>query len=577
MQSEPVRQNGHVHSVRIDDGTIRGSTPPVENLPWLRVCGSLGCPSDTRVREMASRLGNPPVLLDLSAASVHGSHGIPWTTASIQAVSWSPTPLPAALPAEARGIAEQYDAATLAAPASGAPYLHAGISGAAPLYVDTDPATGSAYFCSQVDPLVRTRSAPLRPDWDAWSQILAMGGPLLGRTPFAGIRRLAPYERLTAPAEQPPQPIGAGWPWLEVTSSGQATLAPVREALLETITALGKRASLAPLLSGGWDSRILASLAVHTCGSDLTVRTTSSDTGTVLEELVAAQVAEKLGVAHTIVPPRHDEFAKDLEYFARSVDYQTSFHVWLVPLARALFGNGDTILDGLGGGVFLGGAFPDATSDGPVLDQRFARMGKYLEAVDMLLHPNVAAQVRARTRAAFAEVAGEFVDHPSGSAVTAYLARTLPGISLAPFGLLARGNPVATPFLADAVVRPALAIPREQHADGALYKQLLRPLAPKLADMATAAETPQRRRHHRRRVASPEAAEQLRALLSREPVRGLLSPRFAAESVSTWRQMLNQTASQHVIRSLATLALWLQRYRGLLNEPEPGELLERVT
>ncbi|MDV6011086.1 asparagine synthase-related protein [Haloechinothrix sp. LS1_15] len=565
-------------------GEMTGATGEhqTEQGPWLRVCGSLGGPADDRVAAMGALLGEPPSLIDRQGGSVRGNHGTPWTEGGTEAVSWSPSPLPGSLPTDAREIAERHDAATLAVPDSGTPYLHAGISGAAPLYVDTAPvrAGSTSHFCSHVDPLARTRRGPLRPDWDAWAQIIAMGGPLEGRTPFEGIRRLAPYERLTTPAEHPQGGIADGWPWLEVTSSGDATLDPLRDALVEAVAALGGRTRLAPLLSGGWDSRILASLAAHTTGDTTGTApaawTTSSDTGTVLEELVAARVAGKLGLAHTIVAPRRDEFARDLDEFARAVDYQTSFHVWLVPLARALAGNGRTVLDGLGGGVFVGGAFADDDSDRPAVEKRFALMAKYLDAVDVLLHPTVARQIRNRTRAAFENAATPLADHPYGNTFTAYLTRTLPGISLAPFGLVARGNPVATPFLADSVVRAALAIPPERHADGALYAPLLRPLAPEVAGLPTAAETPQPRRHHRRRVASAEAAERFRTLLNREPVRGLLSPRFATESSGTWRWMLNRTGYQHVIRSVATLALWLESYGDLLDDTGTGELLERA-
>ncbi|WP_089299373.1 asparagine synthase-related protein [Haloechinothrix alba] len=574
MDSDPAQR----HPARVEP-VQRDPSP--HDQARVRVCGSLGHAADERVTAMSTLLGDPPTVLDRPTAALRGTATIRWNSPGAEAASWSPTPLPEKLPADARHIAAQHDAFSLVVPDSGDPYLHAGISGAAPVYVDTagEPTGGAhgTYLCSHVEPLARTRRGPLRPDWDAWAQILAMGGPLEGRTPFAGIRRLPPYARLTATAGGACELSTTGWPWPEVTSSSEASLDTVRDALTASVGALGERARFAPLLSGGWDSRILTTLAARTECAGLTAWTTSSDTGTVLEELVSAQVAGTLGIEHAIVPARRDRFSHDLAYFTEAVEHQTSFHVWLVPLATALAGNGATVLDGLGGGVFLGGAFPDSGGDGPVLDRRFSRMAKYLDAVGDVLHPNVAGQVAERTRASFDTVAEPLADHPYGNTFTAYLTRTLPGISLSPFGLLSRGNPVATPFLDDSVVRAALAIPHAEHAEGSLYAPLLRPLAPELAELPTAAEIPQARRHHRRRVASPEAAERFRELLSREPVRGLLAPGFAAASTETWRRMLDRTNQQHLIRSLATMSLWFQRYEDLLGDVPPDELREPVT
>src|SRR5690606_22326070 len=205
---------------------------------------------------------------------------------------------------------------------------------------------------------------------------------------------------------------------------------------------------LASLLSGGWDSRVLATLAARV-DSGTSAWTTSSDTGHALEELVAAQVADRLGLAHKIVPPRWDRFGDDLRHFAHAVEHQTSFHIWAVPLADALADTGATVLDGIGGGIFVGGAFPDHGSAQPLIDQRFDRLTHYLDAAAAVLHPNVAAQVRDRTRASFERVAAPLEDHPFGAAFTAYLCRTLPGISLSPFGLFADASPVAAPFVSD--------------------------------------------------------------------------------------------------------------------------------
>jgi hypothetical protein len=493
----------------------------------LRFSGRLGPGDDTRAKAMAGILGTVEPTLDHPQASVWG------TLAN--------------------------DAAVIR-PDDGV--LRTGVSGAAPLYADL--AGPSRHFCSRVEPLAQTAEA-LTPDWDAWAHIIAAGAPLEGRTSFSEIRRLPPWSRVTADGDLPTVP-DPDWPWLHVDESATATVDGIRDGLVDAVGDLTGSSPPISLLSGGWDSRILAALAAVSAPESVTAWTTSSDTGHVLEELVASKVAAELGIAHEIVPPRWDHFGADLEYFTQVVDYQTSFHVWLVPLARRLAGRNGTVLDGLGGGIFVGGAFPDTDHSGSPTEHRFARLTHYLDAADDVLAPGAAAQIRERTRAGFAAVAAPLADHPFAATFTAYLTRTLPGISLAPMGLIANGTPVATPFLADNVVRAALAVPASQHADGRLYPELLRPIGPQLAAMPTAADLAPAHRTHRRRVSSMEAATVVRNLVMREPVRALLAPALAGAELDRWCTLLDRTKSQHLLRGLATLSLWLDHYDAQLTD-----------
>ncbi|WP_162450145.1 asparagine synthase-related protein [Phytoactinopolyspora mesophila] len=532
---------------------------------------------------MSDVLGGVRGLIDQPGAALRADAGsVRWAAPDTDAnqhtgVSWSPTPLPASLPPDDSRIAREHDAFSLVVD-SRAARLHSGISGAVPIYMDAGSAPDKdphVHFCSRIEPLARTQAGGARPDWDAWAHILAAGGPLGGRTVFAGIHRMQPWSRITVTPGSAPEVNSTGWPWLDVDAVSGASVDTVRDALAETVSALGMRQGLTCLLSGGWDSRVLTAIASGLVPEQLTAWTTSSDTGTVMEELVAAKVAGMLGIQHEIVPPVRDDFGADLEHFARSVDYQTSFHVWLVPLARALAGTSRTVLDGLGGGLFVGGAFPDEDSERPILDRRFDRLARYLHGAEEILDARVVEQLRERTRASFDTVAAPLVNHPFGSTFTAYLTRTLPGISLAPYGLLSSATPVATPFLDDAVVRAALAIPAEQHADGRLYPELLRPFAPQLADLPTALELTPQERPHQRRVSSAEAARVLRDIVTREPVRQLLSPELVVADLDIWRKYLNLTRPQHLIRGLATLSLWLDHYEDVLDGSGIDALLGR--
>src|SRR5699024_5179391 len=254
--------------------------------------------------------------------------------------------------------------------------------------------------------------------------ILALGAPLAGRTPFSGVHRLQPAEAAEHDGDQW-QLTQSQWLWEQVDPD--PALEP-EELTSDGLAALRDRLSsvegpLHPMLSGGRDSRLLTALAAQQPGQQPTPQrgqliawTTSSDTGTSMEELVAARVAAVLGVDQRIVPACHEAFSRDFTDYAHTVDYMASFHMWLMPVAQQLrqqpahqYG---TILDGLGGGVFLGGGFPDdpqlaesAPSAQQVVDSRFSRMARYLDAAEEILAPGVADDLTERSRSDFEPIA----------------------------------------------------------------------------------------------------------------------------------------------------------------------------
>lgn len=537
-----------------------------------RVCGRLGPGDSSRAAAMAELLAKiapastiEPVF-DRPGASVWACDGARLTEAGL--LAWAPAPLPEKMPQDQSGIATEHDASVVD-PAE--PSLHSGISGAAPVYVDDDG--GSLHFCTRVEPLAQTRSARPTPDWDGWAQVIAMGAPLASRTTFAEIRRLPPWTRVI-PGDEVAGIPPSRWPWLAIPSSATASIDAVRDALEGVLAQHTRQAPLASLLTGGWDSRVLATLATGN-GLDSTW-TTSSDHGHALEELVARRVANELGVEHKVVAARWDRFGAELADYAQMVDFQSSFHVWLVALAESVATRGATVLDGLGGGLFVGGDFPDPPGRTPPVERRFQRLAHYLDDASLVLDTRAAAQVAARTRASFRALAEPLADHPFGASFTAYLSRTVPGISYSPYGVIGSRTSAATPFLADPVVRAALAIPPEQHKGGQLYPELIRPVAPTVATLDTAAAiAPNYRRHHRR-IASDVGAAAIRDLTLREPVRSLLQPALATADLQQWQRLLNRTAAQHLLRGLAMLALWLDHYGELLGPVSPDELREVV-
>jgi len=443
-------------------------------------------------------------------------------------------------------------------------------SAAEPIYLDVN-ARSAADPSSSLSEIVGASDGLLTPDWDAWAEILAFGAPLAGRTPYEGIRRLQPGESAVHDGDRWAVRRG-DWSWAQVEP--EPGLSP-EELTGEIIDLIGEQlrsldGPVNPMLSGGRDSRLLTAMVLRERSAsgrgidDITAWTTSSDIGTSMEELVAAKIATVLGVRQHIVAARNDAFAEDVVDYARTVEYMASFHIWLMPVARRLAPASGTILDGLGGGVFLGGGFPDdlelaesAAGAAQIVESRFTRLARYLDAADEILAPGVGDELRERAWADFEPVATAYADHPNGATLTAYLTRTLPGISLAPTKVLGGAGQVLMPIVSEPVVTTALRIEHSAKADGLWYPDLLAAADPRLTGLKTAAEL-SKRRQHVRRGASREAAVWYRDLIKGGPMAEILSDEMRRADIGHWQKQLAKTKPQHLLRGLAMLTLWLE-------------------
>ena len=545
--------------MRADQPT--GPAPRAEGRDIVGTLGTDGGLFGTAAADLPAADG--PDNADANATAVHG----PTARIDDSTVAWAPRTIHSSHLTDAT-TARTADALVLRH-TEGRDELLSGISGAVPVYVADDAST--ARFATHLSALTTQR--PVQADWDAWADVLAVGAPLGGRTTVHGVRRLRPWESVTV-EDGTVRFQRERWPWLDVEADASVRIEDVADALRHEMRILADDHRFVSTLSGGWDSRILAAYACEAAAPTASPRafTTSSDTGIILEELVAAQVAHRLGIEHEIVVPRVDRFEHDIRAFVQAVDHQTSYHVWLVPLLQRIAGLDGLVLDGLGGGLMLGGDF----TGGDDRSSRIAGLMKYLRGAEQVLRPEAARGVGERTRAAFDAFDAdwpEVADHPFEATFTAYLNRTLPGISQSPYGLVARDHPVATPFLADEVARAALRIPAAAHAGGALYPRLTALLDPQLAALPTAQSRVPWPRPHPRRITAIESVDVLRRLVTTGPAAALLADGLAEQDTDHWTRLLSRTGTQHLLRSLAMLNLWCEAHADRLTGPGVEELL----
>ena len=484
-----------------------------------------------------------------------------------QGWAWSHSPLPGTAGDDLDHTRLAEDAATVAVQDAGRLQVRTGISGAQGLYHWVDADGSAAVLASLPTPIVDAGIAAPTADWDAWAQIISTGGPLGDRTPFREVRRLGPEQALTVAADGRVAVVPRRWEWLGEVPEGAAGLDDVATALDDAVARQARRNPLRILLSGGWDSRVLATLAVRHDPAT-SAWTTSKDAGTAWEELIARQVALQLGLDHRLRQPDARAFEDDLHAYVGTVGYLTAYHVWLHHLARSLADQPGTVLDGLGGGVFFGGAFPPTVGVGTDQDRRFAQLVRYLRSAPGVLRPSVETQLTERSRAGFDRATRHLQGHREVDALSAYLTRTLPGIGHGPFGLVAAFSRAASPFLDHDVVTSSMAIPVADRRDRRLYPALLRRWARSVADLGTAVEPAPRHRRRPQRGACVRTATAVRTALVGHPVGELLHPRLRGADIATWQQHLESKADQHILRSLWMLALWLDHYRPGGDGPE---------
>ena len=542
-------------------------------------CGALGDFDSERIERMTAAFARlelrvDPVHEDESSVLLLDRAPVSWTGRRARGLGWS------------EGVAADGDASSWKQAAqwlaccglvieSGSRYLHSSVSGVAPIYYMHDG--DATYFASRIDPLVMSHpeQRKLTIDWQAWAGIFLMTAPLGDRTPFLEVRRLPPFTTLKHRPGAGPRQRSASWPWAEVgLDRGAATGATLIEGLREAIGEIPAGPLICPL-SGGWDSRLLLMLATERQDLDVAAWTLKSTHRGSDETPYAKKVAKGLGVPITQIP-RGKSFWGDHEKVALRCDYQTTHHGWFMPLARRLRDGSHSLIDGLAGGIFVKGHFvTGAMLQTRTRRERLALLWDYLSNAGTLSEVLSERASKALTKIAlrsWQREARALADSPAQLSLTAYRTRTLRGISLAPAAILGAEATVLTPFTDDRVARAALAIPPDRKLDGALYRDVLGAVYPAVGALPStndAAETPEQPTGNReiKRGALQGFGDRLES----SPLRGEVDP-AVMKSGKRLRKILDSSKSAHVIRALALMSMWEERYRDRLAQIEPADI-----
>ncbi len=258
------------------------------------------------------------------------------------------------------------------------------------------------------------------------------------------------------------------------------------------------------LLSGGWDSRLLAALFARAGRVKLTLSTRQRiqvEGRRVAEELIAGEVAELLGVENRFIAPVYRS-PENMEERSAALDHSTWFHDWAFTMADAI-PPGHPLVDGLAGDILLRGLYIDAelqetVGKGDRKEAGEILHGRYLEGFNT--YTRSAAEwgkvlkkeaLEAFSRRLMEELEEELRLIEEQDFVTLFLLRnrTRRGIAPLPRLLFSRGGAVLLPFCDPEFLAKALSLPLSLRLDKRLYRGMLERVMPGLSAIPSTNET----------------------------------------------------------------------------------------
>ncbi len=427
------------------------------------------------------------------------------------------------------------------------------------------------YFSVRIDPLLEITDERVHVDWTAWASILAVTSPLGDATPFQEVRRLpaATAWRAYGVLER----LGFEPAWLDAEPTEKLSAADILDIVAEHVGRGGRRTAIT--LSGGWDSRLLAILARRR-RRRMVAWTTSNDDGRDRDIEFARSVAAALGLTHRVLIPGPDAWLEEHSSVRRRINFQTTHHAWIMPLARALHRHGGQFLDGLGGDVLLKSLFvtKEIADAGDPAQQRsllWDRLAENRLRQRTLLAPGVAAAFEEMSRATFNEVTARFDGHRAAPTLGVLHTRTARAIASSAQWLLAPEIDVRLPFVHPDVINAALRIPLSAKVGGGFYREVLHAANPDVAVLPSTNDTPPKGKRGARRQTAPSAlAAMARSIRDGGNTGHLLSAelRLALNDPDALSLIGRSLIGMRVLTWASLLGEWQVTYAERLESPE---------
>ncbi|NUR50236.1 MAG: hypothetical protein HOV71_19085 [Hamadaea sp.] len=427
---------------------------------------------------------------------------------------------------------------------------------------------GAVYFSVRIDPLLDIVDGGLRTDWTAWSSIAGVTAPLADTTPFLEIRRM---QAATAWRAEPHRVEALTFEpgWLGCEPNGKVTPADAADIVASHVE--GARRQAAITLSGGWDSRLLAILARRR--RRLIAWTTSNDDGRDRDIDYAQRVARALRMKHRVFLPGADAWLDEHSAVRQRLNYQTTHHVWIMPLVRALHERQEEFLDGLAGDVLFKSLFvSQEVANAPSAEHQRRLLWNSLEQKRLqqrgLLAPGVAAAFEDRSRASLDDAVSRFAGHPAASTLGVLHTRTARAIGSSAQWLLAPEVNVRLPFVHPTVIAAALRVPLTAKIGGGFYRDMLHAANPAVAALPSTNDPvkPTGTRAQRRQANLPALTAMAQAIRGDQATLMLLAPdmRQALKDPDALALIGRSSAGLRTLQWASLLGEWRTRYASRL-------------
>jgi asparagine synthase (glutamine-hydrolysing) len=356
-------------------------------------------------------------------------------------------------------------------------------------------------FGSTVGAVLEDGSVRREINWEAWRDFFSFGFVLGTKTFFKNIQRLPAASILTVRDEGVMLKNYWSYTGIHVDHSKS------EEYFVKMGARLVKRAierwcwdleECIVLLSGGYDSRCIAGgIRYHTKSTLETL--TSRNLGDIpwsyspqsyVDAVLAAKVANCLGVKNTYVPIPSNLWQQYFISKTLLVDAMCHEHLWILPLVDRLVGD-KVAFDGLAIDLLLGGVCLTPDNLKPIADRRelahllrreerkFHGWEIAPEIISDLFFSPISEKLRPSIDSVLEEVS-RIGDHENVVTIYYMENRTRNAASVLANNIIAKNAPCFVPFLDNDLVEFSLTIPPTMKVKGEIYFKIMKTLFPEL-------------------------------------------------------------------------------------------------
>lgn len=433
---------------------------------------------------------------------------------------------------------------------------------------------GELAFSTDLDRLVRNASRKFEVNYSVFSQYLCLRHPFGDETLFREINRLPQgvFLRYSVPADRlervPYFDYRSFQPDLSITSQQVLAEGPARftAALKRQV---GRTQKVVLPLSGGYDSRMIA-CGLHRLGIELLTYTTHKDYRYTTDTMAAAEVGKLLGTTHHDIALPNNYFTLFHQRKCGMVNFETSYHSWIVNLLSILPKEPFPCFDGLGGDACLGGSEITPEFWGLWRREKYEQFAKeyfrwYKTTFGSLVAKAYLREIKALARQQINAEIRRIKGNPNGLIYLGLRNFTRRAIALSTFGILGHERPIRTPFFDHQFFEWSMTIPVRLKVKTIIYRQLFKDYSGRTAVVPNTHQRPNDSRYFQKTSAIWPKRVNRRYL---GHMINQLTP-FLPEFVNpNLKEMLDKKDSsvmhRDVLFALADLAYWFVTYQNNL-------------